>query len=330
MAIDILSIQPNVVSHGLSGKYVMLYGKPKSGKTTSAAAFPKSLLLAFEKGYNAIGGVRAVDITKWADVKMVVRQLSKPEAKEAYSTVIFDTASIAYDLAESYVCAQNGVTKISDVAWGQGYAQTKKEFENTLRTITQLGFGIVLLAHSTSRIEKQADGSEVEIISPNLSKRAAEVCNGLVDLIGYIGTEFKNGEKQRWLYTRETPTLFAGSRFKYMKDKIPFSYENLVNAIDEAITEAEKKDGIQTTNDNFIRTFEEENLDFNALMSEARTIWTTLVNRENDDEGKENIVRAMSKKVEMVFGRKIKLSEVTEDQVSLLNLAVMDLRTMME
>ena len=29
MAIDLLSLQPNVASRNLKGKYVMLYGKPK-------------------------------------------------------------------------------------------------------------------------------------------------------------------------------------------------------------------------------------------------------------------------------------------------------------
>lgn len=32
MAIDLLSLQPNIVSRDLKGKYVMLYGKPKSGR----------------------------------------------------------------------------------------------------------------------------------------------------------------------------------------------------------------------------------------------------------------------------------------------------------
>lgn len=64
MAIDILKIEPSVISRDLRGKYVLLYGKAKSGKTTAATSFPKSLLCAFEKGYNAIGGVMAADITK--------------------------------------------------------------------------------------------------------------------------------------------------------------------------------------------------------------------------------------------------------------------------
>ena len=46
----------------------------------------------------------------------------------------------------------------------------KKEFEGALRKITMLGYGIVLIAHSAARVEKTADGSEVEIISPEMPK----------------------------------------------------------------------------------------------------------------------------------------------------------------
>lgn len=81
----------------------------KSGKTTAAAQFPKALLCAFEQGYNAIGGVMAAPIDKWATFKQILRQLEKPEAKEMYDTIIIDTISIAWDLCEQFICQQNGV-----------------------------------------------------------------------------------------------------------------------------------------------------------------------------------------------------------------------------
>lgn len=93
--IDILNIEPTVISRDLKGKYILLYGKPKVGKTTLASNFPNNLLVAFEKGYNAIDGIRAIDINKWADFKQVLRQLEKPEAKEMYDTVTIDTTTIA-------------------------------------------------------------------------------------------------------------------------------------------------------------------------------------------------------------------------------------------
>ena len=88
-------------------------------KTTAACAFPNALLCAFEKGYNAIGNVRAADILKWSDWKLVLRQLEKPEARAIYDTIILDTVSIAWQMCEEYICAQNGVQKIADIPWGK-------------------------------------------------------------------------------------------------------------------------------------------------------------------------------------------------------------------
>lgn len=60
--IDLLSLAPHQVSRDLRGYSVFFYGDPKTGKTTTAARFPESLLLAFEKGYNAIPGIIAQDV----------------------------------------------------------------------------------------------------------------------------------------------------------------------------------------------------------------------------------------------------------------------------
>lgn len=321
MAIDILSLEPTVISRDLRGKYVMLYGKQKSGKTTAASQFPGALLLAFEKGYNAIGGLMAQDITKWSDYKLILRQLAKPEAQAKFQTIIIDTVAIAWDLCEQFVCAQNGVQKISDVPWGGGYTACKKEFESSLRQITQLGYGVVLIAHHSVRMDKTADGADIEIISPELPKRAAEICNGIVDIIGYIGSEWKDGVNTRYLYTRETPTLFAGSRFKYLAPKIPFGYQELVDAIAEAIEKAEKFDGVKVVDQIVERPVEQ--LDFKKVRAEAQELWTTLMTRDP-----ENINRLM-KKIEIIFGRPIKLSEVTEDQVDLLELMNIEMRDML-
>lgn len=290
-------------------------------KTTAAAQFPKALLCAFEKGYNAIGGIRAQDIAKWSDFKMVLRQLEKPEAHAAFETIIIDTISIAWDLCEQYICAQNSVQKISDIEWGGGYIACKKEFESTLRKITQLGYGVVLIAHNSTRIEKTADGSEVEIISPELPKRAAEICNGIVDIIGYIGNEYKDGENHRWLYTRETPTLFAGSRFKYLAPKIKFGYQELVDAISDAIQKAEQLDGVVVVD----RQEEviERTRSFEEVSAEAKDLWNQLINIDPDNAKK------ILKKVEIIFGRPMRLSEINEDQCDLYELVVLDMKEML-
>ena len=67
--IDLSKLQPTKISRDLKGKYMLFYGLPKSGKTSLAAKFPKSLLLAFEKGYNALPGIMAQDIINWTDMR---------------------------------------------------------------------------------------------------------------------------------------------------------------------------------------------------------------------------------------------------------------------
>lgn len=323
MAIDILNIQPSVISRDLKGKFVCIYSLPKVGKTSMACQFPKNLLLGFEHGWNAIGGVKAIDVTKWADFKLILRQLEKTEAKAMYDTITIDTIGIAWDACEQYICAQNGVQKISDIPWGGGYSACKKEFESCLRKITQLGYGLVIIAHVERRIEKRADDSEVEILGPAIPKRAYEIVNQLVDIIGYIDVSWdEEGNTERWLYTRKTPTVMAGSRFKYLAPKIKFGYQELVDAIAEAIEKSEKIDGAKVVDkqENII----EETLSFNEVRNEAMELWNKLI--ELDPENSKIIL----KKVEMVFGRVMKLSEITEDQVDLFNLVVLDMRDLLK
>jgi len=252
---------------------------------------------------------------------MALRDLADERSKARFKTVIIDTVSICWDMCEKFICQQNGVQKISDIPWGAGYTACKKEFEDSLRQITKLGYGVVLIAHSASRVEKTADGSDIEIISPDLPKRANEICNGIVDIIGYIGNEWVNGERKRWLYTRETPTLFAGSRFKYMPDKIPFGYNELVNAIADAIEMAEQKDGAKVVDT--VKTEHKQEESFNEVRAKAMALWTELVG--TGENSNPEMASTILKKVEMTMGHRMKLSEFTEDQKDLLALVVVDM-----
>lgn len=323
MAKHLWEVEKNTISRDLRGKYVLLYGKPKSGKTTAACSFPDAILFAFEKGYNAIGNAYPYDILKWSDYKLALRDLEDSRTKERFKTVIIDTISIAWDLCEQFVCTQNGVQKIGDIPWGGGYSAAKKEFESSLRKITQLGYGLVLIAHSSSRIEKDGDGNEREIVFPDIPKRASEICNGLVDIIGYIGNEYTDDGVQRWLYTRETPYVFAGSRFKYLPGKIKFGYNELVSAISEAIDKSEKEDGAHVV-DTLNVSHDIEKLDFNQIRTEAQELWNKLVG--SPDNPNIEMAKTILKKAEIIFGHQIKLSEITEDQVDLYNLVLIEMR----
>ena len=319
MAIDILAIQPQVISRDLRSKYLLLAGPPKIGKTEFCTMAPDALVLAFEIGTNARPGAMIQKIDTWSTFKLVLRQLEKPEAKAKFSTICIDTVAIAYDLCEQFICAQNGVQKIGDIPYGGGYAALSKEFDSALRKITMMGYGLIMTCHLK---ESSDENGEVTGYKPDLNNRCLKIVNGLVDIIGVITQTWdEQGESHRWIQTRSTPTIVAGSRYKYLAPRIPFGYNEFLEALGQAI-DKEQENGAVVTDTAPIDTFEK--LDYKAIRAEASELWTTLV--EKDPENAPIIL----KKVEIIFGRPMKLSEITEDQVDLFNLVVLDMRDMLK
>ena len=74
MGFDLLNIKPHKVSRDLSGYITFVYGPPKTGKTTLASQMPDCLILAFERGYNALPGVIAQDVNSWGEMKQIYRK----------------------------------------------------------------------------------------------------------------------------------------------------------------------------------------------------------------------------------------------------------------
>jgi hypothetical protein len=323
MAIDIFGIEPSVISRDLKGKYIAIYGREKVGKTTFGARLPRALFCNFEVGTNFVSGVRAQKITTWSDFKLVLRQLGQPKAQDYYDTVVIDTVGQAYTLCEEFICAQAGVQKLGDIPYGAGYASCKKEFESALRKITMLGFGICCICHSEVKKVDGPNDTVVEVVSPAMPSRAADVVNRLVDIIAYIDVSYdEQGQAVRNFITRRTPTIMAGSRLPYLDPVIPFSYEDLVNAIGKAIDRQQEIDGATVVDTQLAQV--EDKLDYNAIRNEAAALWSKLVGE--GESANEEMARRIQKRVEMIFGRPMKLSEITEDQVDLFNLVVIDMR----
>ena len=336
MAIDLLSIKPHQVSRDMRGYTVFLYGEPKSGKTTTATKFPRHLLLAFEKGYNAIPGAMAQPINSWAEFRQVLRQLKKPETKEMYETIIIDTVDIAYSYCEKYVCANAersdggfGVDSIGDIPYGKGYAMLGQEFDESLRQIAQLDYGLVMISHATDKVFKNEAGDEYNRIVPTLDKRAKNIVSRMVDLYGYsrIVTD-ENGNDVTKLFLRGTSRYEAGSRFKYTPDFIDFNYDSLVTAIGEAIDKQAKEDGKELFTDNRQNLYTDttKELDFDVLMNEFKTIINNITSVANAQDMDTIYAPRITQIVERYLGKGRKVGDMSREQTEALSLIVADLR----
>jgi hypothetical protein len=322
MSIDIFNIQPHEVSRDLRGYSVMFYGEPKSGKTTTASKFPKSLIIAFEKGYAALPGVKAVPVNSWSDFLKVLRQLKDSNAKDVYETIIIDTADIAYDYCEQYICNINSVDAINQIPYGGGYTAVAKEFDAKLRSIVQQDFGLVLISHSTERTFTSETGTEYTKIIPTLPNKARLICGRMCDIIGYSRTvETADGNKTM-LFLRGTPRFEAGSRFKHTPDYIEFSYNNLVNAIGDALDKQASEDGqffVDTANN--INTQNLTAFDYDDLTSQFQSVTGELMKSDP-----QKYAPRITEIVERHLGKGKKASEATRDQAELLDIIVYELK----
>lgn len=301
--------------------------QPKSGKTTIASHFPKSLIFAFEKGYSAIPGIMAIPVNSWREFRSYLMDLREDETKEMYKTIVIDTADIAWDYCSDYICQQAGVSKISDIVYGGGYQQAQREFDTCIRKILQLDYGLVLISHSKEKTGlKDEQGNEYDQIMPTLENKARLVCERTCDIIGMCRpVQEADGSVQTRLFLRETPRYVAGSRFKYIVDSIPFTYDNLVKAINDAIDKEAQETGnkyITATKANLHIQPEEKSYDFKALMDEFQTIVGQLMGKSPANRNK------ISSIVTEYLGGEKKVGDCTEDDAPQLDLILQELRSL--
>lgn len=323
--INLMELQPTRLCKDLRGRFVEIFGREKAGKTSTAVLWPKPLLCAFEVGYHALANVYAADIDTWSTFKDICRQLRKPEMKEKFETIIIDTVGIAYSMCEDYIKQQQGVTEISEIAWGRGFKMLREEFEKTFRDLSKQGYAIVFIAHSKTKVTDVTDseGNKLEQISPNLPPACAEAVNGLVDIIAYLGVEYdEQRNATRWLYLRETPTIFAGSRYRAITPKIPLSYEGLVKAVADAMEEEARITGTGfISEEEMNKANDKPEATFQEVMEEARKNWAGYLDGATTDEEKDIRLNTMQAIISKIFGsNSFKLSQAIPQQKSLVEL----------
>lgn len=309
-------------------------------KTTIATKFPRHLLLAFEKGYNAIPGAMAQPINTWAEFRKVLRQLKDEKVKEQFETIILDTADIAYDLCEKYICANAkrsdggfGVDSVSDIPFGKGYTLVAKEYDECLRSIIQMDYGLVLISHSVDKTFKDEQGQEYNQIVPTLGNKPRAIVSRMCDIIGYSrSVQDEEGKTSTKLFMRGTPRYIAGSRFKYTPDYIDFNYQSLVDAIGMAIDKQMEEDGSEYFTDERSNLYKDTRaeLDFDELLNSFNTIVNDLIMQKSNEEFKEYWQPRIVQITDRYLGKGMKVSQCSRDQVEALDLIVTDLKELIK
>lgn len=320
MAINLLNIIPHSVSRDLSGYITYIYGQPKTGKTTLATQMPGALLLAFEKGYNALPGVMAQDITSWGEMRQVYKQLKNPAVKEVYKAVIVDTIDIAADMCSKYICNQNDIDSLGDLGYGKGWTAFKEEFSEIFRGLTQLGYAVFFIGHEKEATITEGDKTRI-VVRPALSASTRQIITSMADIYGYAHQTATSDMSVLTLRSADD-SISCGGRFKYIKNEFPMSYDALIHEIQVAIDkEAAENNGKYVTDEKEAVAVKTE-YDYDALIQEFNEIASQIMKQSSANAPK--ITAVVDK---YLNGKKV--SETNPAQAEMIYLIILDLKELL-
>lgn len=272
---NLLDLKPHKVSTDLSSYHTLIYGAAKAGKSTFAyqSFGQECLFLAFESGYGALAGVMAIDITKWGDLVQATKELKKPEIQEKFKVLVIDTVDIFHKYATKFICQREGVQALGDIPHGKGYAMVDDLEFDMIKAWENLGYRLFFISHSKEKTEKLATGGEVLKYIPSVERRCLGIVSKFVDniLFGYVGPDAEKGGEKRVLYTRETLTYQAGSRFAKLPSEIAFDAK-VFNEVWKKSVEEEMTENPEGFTDKKKEIVKERKIDFNEVMKEVKAI----------------------------------------------------------
>jgi len=238
MAINLDDVKPNVVTADPVSKIWLFYGEMGTRKTSVACAFPNHLLIAYDIGYKFINGANALPVQNWNDFKSVTKQLDLQKNKDRFSTVIIDTAGKCYQACYKYMCNQMGVSDPTEAGkYGIGWKKIRDEFETTIYSIAQKGYGVILLAHS-DEVEKEDSTTKQKYIQTKIDtdRRPEIIIKQMSDFVFYLHKEIKpeTNEPTVYAYTNLVQ-IDTKTRSRYFSPKFEFTYENLCAELENAV-----------------------------------------------------------------------------------------------
>lgn len=297
MSLDPFNPAISVVSKGVEGKVITIYGSNSLGKTKQTTKFPKPYYLGFEKGLNAIAGIPFAPITNWSEFIKVNNKLTSKKtlekAKEMYQTIIFDEVDTAARYCTKYVIDKHNADSIASGNGGFGlWKEYETAFWEEIDKLISSGFTVIFIAHEV--IDKEGKAY------PKGDKRSISPVIDNSDVVVYVSSNGTN-EKGRVIkssgYMAETSKWFARSRFDYIDPYLPtFTAQALEDAIIEAIEQQEEEEGIVAVSFNQQKeTNQGEELDFDELKEQIKKLAGRLYDLEKGDEALEIVENRLGK-----------------------------------
>ena len=215
-----LPTQP-VKATRVNPKRLILYSKPKVGKTSLLAALENNLILDFENGSEYVDALKIpiTNLTELREVGQAIIAAGKP-----YTYISVDTTTALEDMAKTLALKLYKATpmgskfagdNVLSLPNGAGYLYLREAFFNILDFIDTLAPNIILVGHLKDK-QIELKGKEVNASDVDLTGKIKSLICANADAIGYIWRE-SNGEN--WISFKSSDQITCGARPEHLKNQ---------------------------------------------------------------------------------------------------------------
>ena len=191
--------------------FLILYGRPKSGKTSAVAQIPGNLIIDLEGGSTFIDAmaVQCRTVNELGEVAQAIRAKNNEVGRNFYKKITVDNATRLEEICLSYAATLYRQTPIgknwkgTDVRLlpnGSGYLYIRQAVRKVLDMFKDLTDKFILIGH-LKEVQIDKDGEEISEMALDLVGKLSSIVCGEADAVGYVyrkGNEthisFKGGD----------------------------------------------------------------------------------------------------------------------------------------
>lgn len=178
-------------------KTLILFGKPKAGKSTLMAALDNNLIIDLENGYQALSAmvVQARSVQDFADIANAIREkIKENNGKFPYKYITIDNATRLEEMClpyarQLYLQTPMGKsyqgTDVRTLPNGSGYLYLRQAVRKVIDMFKSLCDTFILIAHVREKMINK-DGEELSEMSIDLTGKLGDILCGEADAIGYV------------------------------------------------------------------------------------------------------------------------------------------------
>lgn len=177
-------------------RFLVLFGKPKSGKTTLLSMLDSCLIIDLEGGSEFLEAlsIQARDINTLGEIANQLRQQIAETGKKPYKHIAIDNATRLEEMclgyaANLYRATPMGKTyKGDDVRTlpnGSGYLYLREAVKKVISMFRDLCDNFILIGHTKDRMINK-DGEELTEMALDLVGKLGDIVCGEADAVGYV------------------------------------------------------------------------------------------------------------------------------------------------